>query len=132
AVLRNPARCRTSRLAHRVLGDEHEIPGTELRHPYGRGRQHLSPPRERDRPERGGDRKDVRPLLAACPAPAGRGRRENVEAAEELFDPPRLAHRGLPTTRDSLRADDGGALPQPTGVLTGTAQGGGRGGQAAG
>ena len=45
-----------SRLAHRVLGDEHGAARRELRHPLRRRRQHLSAPRERDRPVGGGDR----------------------------------------------------------------------------
>ena len=40
-------------LAHRVLGDEHEVPRRALRHPHRRRGQHLSAPRERDRAERG-------------------------------------------------------------------------------
>jgi cysteinyl-tRNA synthetase len=34
----------SARLASRVLGDEHEVPGRELRYPLRRGRQHFSSP----------------------------------------------------------------------------------------
>ena len=47
------------RLAHRVLGDEHEVPGRDLRHPRRRAGPDLPAPRERDRP-------------VARPRPAGR------------------------------------------------------------
>ena len=39
-------------LAHRVLGDEHEVPGRDLRPARGRRRPDLPAPRERDRAER--------------------------------------------------------------------------------
>ena len=43
-------------LAHRVLGDEHEVPRRVVRHPHRRRRPDLPAPRERDRPVGGGDR----------------------------------------------------------------------------
>ena len=55
-------------LAHRVLGDEHEVPRRALRHPHGRRRQHLPAPRERDRAERGRDRQAVRRHSGSTPS----------------------------------------------------------------
>ncbi len=79
-----------ARLAHRVLGDEPEVPGDALRHPYGRRGQHLSAPRERDRAERGGDRPALRERLAPRGAP-DRGRREDGQVQGELLHARRRA-----------------------------------------
>ena len=63
----------TAGLAHRVLGDEHALSGGVVRHPYRRRRPRLPPPRGRDRPVRGGDRRDVRADVAPLrPPPDGR------------------------------------------------------------
>ena len=65
-----------ARLAHRMLGDEHDPPRPVVRHPHRRRRPHLPAPRGRDRPERGRDRADVRPDLAPLrPPPDGRAAR---------------------------------------------------------
>jgi hypothetical protein len=47
---RDPDHPRTSRLAHRVLGDERASPGRDLRHPRRRTGPDLPAPRKRDRP----------------------------------------------------------------------------------
>ena len=60
-----------ARLAHRVLGDEHGPPRAVVRPPHRRCRPHLPAPRGRDRPERGGDRPDLRRDVAALRPPAG-------------------------------------------------------------
>ena len=56
AVVRDGDRAGPTRLAHRVLGDEHGPPRSVVRHPYRRRRPDLPAPRGRDRPERSGDR----------------------------------------------------------------------------
>ena len=58
--------------------------GNALRHPHGRRRQHLPAPRERDRPERGGDGRAVRRPLAPRRAP-DRRRREDGEVEGQLL-----------------------------------------------
>ena len=50
AELGQPVGSGPSRVAHRVLGDEHEAPGRALRHPRRRPRPGVPPPRERGRP----------------------------------------------------------------------------------
>ena len=79
-----------ARLAHRVLGDEHEVPRRALRHPHRRRGQHLPAPRERDRPERGRDRAALRRRLAARRAP-DRRRREDGEVEGQLLHARRRA-----------------------------------------
>ena len=66
-------RSRASRLAHRVLGDG-AAPARRAadRHPRRRRRPDLPAPRERDRAERGRDRRAVLALLGARRAPADR------------------------------------------------------------
>src|SRR5207248_7569722 len=54
-----------SGLAHRVLGDEPEVPWHHLRRTRGREGSRLPPPRERDCAERGGERPAARALLVA-------------------------------------------------------------------
>ncbi len=53
---------RPAGLAHRVLGDERRVPRRDVRHPLRRGGQPLPASRERDRPERVGERRAVRAL----------------------------------------------------------------------
>ena len=57
-----------ARLAHRVLGHEHEVPGRDLRHSLRWRRQHVSPSRERDRPERVGDRRSPSSATGCTPS----------------------------------------------------------------
>ena len=52
AVVGEPLGPGPARLAHRVLGHEHEVPGPALRHPRRRPRPGLPPPRERAGPVR--------------------------------------------------------------------------------
>ncbi len=68
--LRDGDRTRPSGLAHRMLSHEHDPPRAVVRHPHRRHRPHLPAPRGRDRPERGGDRPDLRRHLAPLRAPA--------------------------------------------------------------
>ena len=70
--------------------------GRDLRHPLRRRRQHLPAPRERDRAERVGHRRAVRPLLAARRAP-DRRRPEDVEVAGQPVHARRPAR---PAARD--------------------------------
>ena len=51
AGLGQPVGPRPAGLAHRVLGDERQASGRDLRHPCRRSRPHLPAPRERDRAE---------------------------------------------------------------------------------
>ena len=48
---------------------EHEVPGRNLRHPLRRRRQHVPPPRKRNRPKRSRNRQEIRELLDAQRAP---------------------------------------------------------------
>ena len=57
-----PLGCGPARLAHRVLGHVHLLPGQSLRHPRRWRRPAVSPSRERDRPVRGGHRRALRNL----------------------------------------------------------------------
>ncbi len=84
ARLGDPDRSGPAGLAHRMLGHELQVPRPDLRHPLRRRRQHLSPPRERDRPVRGGQRRQVRQLLGPRPSP-GRRRREDVQVEGQLL-----------------------------------------------
>ncbi len=52
AGVAEPVGPRPAGLAHRMLGDEREYPGRDLRYPWRRARPDLSAPRERDRAER--------------------------------------------------------------------------------
>src|SRR5215471_18869917 len=61
--LGKPVGARQTGLAYRVLGDEHEVSWTALRHPWRRARFNLSPSRERDRPVGGGIQSTPRALL---------------------------------------------------------------------
>ena len=70
AVVGDGDRARPAGLAHRVLGHEHDPPRSVVRHPHRRRRPDLPASRGRDRPERGGDRPDVRRDLAPLRAPA--------------------------------------------------------------
>ena len=85
-------------LAHRVLGDEHEVPRRDLRHPLRRRRQHLPAPRERDRAERVGHRQAVRAHLAARRAP-DRRRPEDVEVAGQPVHARATCWRGARSPR---------------------------------
>ena len=69
---------RAARLAHRMLGHEHEIPGRALRHPWRRPGPGLPPPRERAGPIRVLQRRDLRHLLAAQ-WPPHQGRPEDLQ-----------------------------------------------------
>ena len=92
-------RSRTSRLAHRVLGDGAAPAGPFAhRHPRRRRRPDLSAPRERDCAERRGDAPAVLALLGSRRAPDDRGRRgrgrggepasgEDVEVARQRLQP---------------------------------------------
>ena len=62
----------------------HEVPGRDVRPPLRRGGPDLPAPRERDRPERGGNGQAVRPPLGARQAPDGR-ERDDVEEQGELL-----------------------------------------------
>ncbi len=62
--------------------------GEELRHPHRRRRQHLPPPRKRNRPVRGRHRRAVRSLLAARRTPRRRGR-EDGQIEGQLLHPAR-------------------------------------------
>ena len=66
AVVGHGDRAGPARLAHRVLGDEHGPPRAVVRHPHRRRRPDLPAPRGRDRPERGGDRPDLRRTWLHC------------------------------------------------------------------
>ena len=86
---------RAARLAHRVLGDELDLPRWAGRHPRRRRRPHLPAPRERDRPERSVPRRRaVRPLLGAQRSGARRGR-EDVQVAGQLRPLSEIVERGL-------------------------------------
>ena len=79
-------------LAHRVLGDEHEIPRRVVRHPHRRRRPDLSAPRERDRPVRGGDGQALRERVAAQRPP--RAERREDGAPRRQHQPPGRGLRG--------------------------------------
>ena len=87
-----PGRRGPTRLAHRVLRDEHALPRAELRHPHRRHRPRVPAPRGRDRPVGGGHGPAVRAHLAPLRPPPD-GRREDGQA-----------HRQLRATRRPLRA----------------------------
>ena len=88
-------------LAHRMLGDEHGPPRTVVRHPHRRHRPDLPAPRGRDRPERGGDRPDVRRDVAPLrPPPDGR-------LEDGQVDRQHRAGRRLPGRRASRRGPFG-------------------------
>ena len=82
-----------TRLAHRVLGDEHEIPGPELRHPHRRRGPGLPPPRGRDRTVGSRHRPAVRAYLAALRPPPD-GRREDGQASRQHRPAVRALCRG--------------------------------------
>ncbi len=100
---------RTPGLAHRVLGDERRLPRRDFRHPLRRRRQPLPAPRERDRPERVGERRALRAHLAALGAP-DRRRPEDVEVAGQLLHSLRPSGAWHLAARPALPADLG-ALP---------------------
>ena len=109
AGLGEPVGSRPAGLAHRVLGDERQASGRDLRHPCRRPRPHLPAPRERDRAEP----QHVRPrhhgeVLDAQRLPEHL-RREDEQVARQLLhrarapgpvpgrgDPPVAAVRALP------------------------------------
>ena len=93
ARLGDPDRSGPAGLAHRMLGHELQVPRPDLRHPLRGRRQHLPPSRERDRPVRGGQRRQVRQLLAPRPS-SRRRRREDVQVERQL-----LHADGHPETR---------------------------------
>ena len=90
-----------ARLAHRVLGHERQVSREDVRHPLRRRRQHLPAPRERDRPIRGGQRRQVRRLLAPLPPPRRR-RREDVEIEGQFLYPGGHPGQGLRAVRRPL------------------------------
>ena len=92
AVVGDADRARPARLAHRVLGDEHDPPRSVVRHPHRWRRPDLPASRGRDRPERGGDRPDVRRDVAPLRAPPD-GRRQDGEADRQHRQGGRAARR---------------------------------------
>ena len=117
-------------LAHRVLGDEHEAPRPELRHPHRRGRPDLSAPRGRDRPERGGDGPAVRPDLAALRPPPD-GRREDGPVGRQ-HRPGRRGPRARRVGAGAALLPHRGPLPVRPELLRRVAGGGERGDRAPG
>ena len=87
----------------------------------GGGRQHLPAPRERDRPERGGDGREVRRRLAARGA-SDRRRREDGQVEGQLLHARR---RSRPAQRPGRRAVPPalGSLPQEAQLHLGGADG---------
>ena len=79
-------------------------PRAVVRHPHRRRRPDLPPPRGRDRPERGGDRRAVRADLAALRAPPD-GRREDGQVDREHRPGRRAARRRGLAAGAALRAD---------------------------
>ena len=73
-----------TRLAHRMLGNVDVVPGAPLRHTRRRDGLAVSASRERDCPERGGHRQQVRERLDAQRFRAHR-RREDVEVAWQFL-----------------------------------------------
>ncbi len=95
---------RPAGLAPRVLGDGAAAAGRVAdRHPRRRHRPHFSPPRERDRAERGRDRQAVLALLGPRRVPA-RGRAEDVEVAREHVHDPRRRRARVPSVGRALPA----------------------------
>ena len=88
AELVDARRRRAAGLAHRVLGDEHALPGRVVRHPHRRRRPDLPAPRGRDRPVGGRDGRPVRADVAPLRAPPD-GRPEDGQARRQ----PRAAVR---------------------------------------
>ena len=87
AEVAQPVGRRLPRLAHRVLGHVDQVPRAALRHPHRRRRQHIPPPRGRDRPERGVHRRPGGRHLGTRPAPARR-RREDGQVDRQLVHTP--------------------------------------------
>src|SRR6267378_6941423 len=84
AFLGDSHRTWASRLAHRVFRDGHEISRRDTGYSHWWNRPGISAPRERNCAERGRDWETFRALLAACRAPACRGRKD-VQIAGKLL-----------------------------------------------
>ncbi len=112
AVVGEPVGTGPARLAHRVLGDEHEASGSPLRHPRRRARPGLPPPRERGRPVRVVQRRAVRHLLDAQ-RPAHQGWEEDLQVGPRHDRPderpapgPRPRHAPSPAPDQPLPPSD--------------------------
>jgi hypothetical protein len=97
-------------LACGMLGHGLPPPGRDHRHPFRRTRSHFPAPRERNRPERGGQRQALCALLAAQ-------RVHQCQQREDVQIPGQLLHRTRHLGEVSLRGrpflHDVRALPQP-------------------
>ena len=87
---------RLSRMAYRMLGDEHGVSGRDTGYPLRRHRPYPGPQHQRDRAERMRDRSYLCPILGAWGVSergfslGGGGRRQNVQIRREL------PHRAAP------------------------------------
>ena len=86
ALVGKPVGTRPARLAHRMLGHEHEIPRDALRYPRRRTRPCLPPPRERAGPVGMLHRSTVRLVLAAQRA-LDQGRQEDLQVRSRYRRP---------------------------------------------
>ena len=123
AVVGDADRAGPARLAHRVLGDEHGPPRSVVRHPHRRRRPDLPAPRGRDRPERGGDRPDVRRDVAPLRPPPD-GRREDGQVDRQHRPGRRAAGRRRLAAGPAARAHLG-PLPGAAQPFGRVARGGG-------